>query len=297
LRQPIVGCAGLRLVMIDTRMTSLNRKPVAPERRLDAAARALSCAFCRHPNPSDARYCNHCGAPLAAVPCPRCGTISDAGAHACKICGADLGDGSGDALFQPLPPAFKPGSPLQVANREPPEAPEAVPSWDTPMFILDPPGQGGPAATPATPARGDVAAQPDAASGLPKRVIGAMAILAVVTVIGVLVSRQSPRDESPSPHTASGAVTVSPAASAPASTPAAVPATETASPGTAVTRMAAPPAAAAPRTRTEPAPPPPRRAIEAPPVSAPPAARIGPCTEAVAALGLCTLPATPAKEP
>ncbi|MET1082870.1 MAG: zinc ribbon domain-containing protein, partial [Burkholderiales bacterium] len=33
----------------------------------------IKCGFCRHGNPTGSRYCNACGAPLSAEPCPDCG--------------------------------------------------------------------------------------------------------------------------------------------------------------------------------------------------------------------------------
>lgn len=284
-------------------MTSLNRKPVVADLRIDAVVRAVPCAFCQHANPSDSRYCNRCGAPLAAAPCQLCGTISDAGAHACKNCGADLGDRGGDALFQPLPPAFKPGV-APAANREPPEP---VPSWDTPLFILDPPGALAPArdAAPASvpepvlapaPAGDAIAAPRTSTRGLNKAVIRAAAILAVLGAVALLVSRHDARDESPLPAASSGTVTVAPAAAEPARVPPAASKVDTMPVRAASVPASAVPAAAAPRPRTDTASPPARSTVETAPAVAPPAARIGPCTEAVAALGLCTLPAAPAKE-
>ena len=53
------------------------------------------CRFCRHPNPSGAKFCNECGAQLTLQPCSHCDAVNDAGAEQCHQCGA--------ALDAPLP--------------------------------------------------------------------------------------------------------------------------------------------------------------------------------------------------
>jgi len=46
----------------------------------------LRCEKCRHPNDSDAKFCQQCGACLETT-CPSCGHLSDAGASFCEACG------------------------------------------------------------------------------------------------------------------------------------------------------------------------------------------------------------------
>ena len=64
----------------------------------------IKCGFCRHGNPTGSRYCNACGAPLTAEPCPDCGAVNDVMATTCQQCGASLGDGLENEFFLPLPP-------------------------------------------------------------------------------------------------------------------------------------------------------------------------------------------------
>jgi class 3 adenylate cyclase/tetratricopeptide (TPR) repeat protein len=50
----------------------------------------MTCPQCRQDNPSDARFCNGCGATLAAA-CAACGRSNPAGSRFCNGCGARLG--------------------------------------------------------------------------------------------------------------------------------------------------------------------------------------------------------------
>jgi ribosomal protein L40E len=52
---------------------------------------SLSCSFCQHANPADAKYCNECGSPLNLEPCVQCEAVNDLHATRCHACGADLG--------------------------------------------------------------------------------------------------------------------------------------------------------------------------------------------------------------
>ncbi len=65
----------------------------------------IECGFCGHDNPPNSKFCNSCGAPLTAAPCPHCGTVNDVMATLCQKCGASLADGQSNEFFLPLPPA------------------------------------------------------------------------------------------------------------------------------------------------------------------------------------------------
>lgn len=48
------------------------------------------CPYCEHVNPPGSKFCNACGAPLHLLPCSHCGAVNDAAAKACRECGAAL---------------------------------------------------------------------------------------------------------------------------------------------------------------------------------------------------------------
>jgi len=51
---------------------------------------SLSCSFCQHVNPADAKFCNECGAPRHLAPCARCEAINDVHVDRCHACGEPL---------------------------------------------------------------------------------------------------------------------------------------------------------------------------------------------------------------
>src|SRR4051794_20703711 len=51
----------------------------------------MDCPTCGHPNPSGARFCGSCAAPLTdALPCPSCGASNPPGQAFCNACGQEL---------------------------------------------------------------------------------------------------------------------------------------------------------------------------------------------------------------
>jgi class 3 adenylate cyclase len=66
------------------------------------ASPVADCASCGVENPSGARFCGGCGAPLARV-CPACGEANDAAMRFCNHCGAALDETA--ALPTPAPQA------------------------------------------------------------------------------------------------------------------------------------------------------------------------------------------------
>ncbi len=213
------------------------------------------CNYCEHGNPADAKYCNSCGATLTLAPCRRCGAVNEVTSATCYQCRGNLQESGKDLLVPALLAAAIPR-----------------PSLRQPALAI----------------------------------VGTV-VVAIIVFIGYFAYRHLTLD-SLSPSAAvnteakgrSGALQPVPS-QGPAATPAAPVAAAPASAGlSAVTT----PAAATPqriegRASRQPAEPPAAAAI-APPAAllrpgnvgkagelAPP--RLGPCTEKVAALGLCTL--------
>jgi hypothetical protein len=58
----------------------------------------MPCRFCRHVNPSSAKYCNECGASIALQPCSACDAINSGDALVCHVCTAPLFSSGGDGL-------------------------------------------------------------------------------------------------------------------------------------------------------------------------------------------------------
>ncbi len=57
----------------------------------------VRCAQCQQDNPTGAKFCNACGAPLEAV-CPTCGRANTPGSRFCNECGTSLIDGAASAV-------------------------------------------------------------------------------------------------------------------------------------------------------------------------------------------------------
>ena len=64
-----------------------------------------NCPFCEHGNPADARFCSACGGALHLVPCPRCGAVSDVAATTCYQCHGQLRGRGTEALETESPAA------------------------------------------------------------------------------------------------------------------------------------------------------------------------------------------------
>ena len=52
------------------------------------SVRSAACPVCEHVNPPDSRFCNACGAPIPLVPCHRCGAMNEPTAPRCHQCDA-----------------------------------------------------------------------------------------------------------------------------------------------------------------------------------------------------------------
>lgn len=64
------------------------------------------CPFCAHPNPTGAKFCNECGAPLHLRPCNRCEAVNNQVAKNCYKCGTALAMPSTEPEAAPVWPAL-----------------------------------------------------------------------------------------------------------------------------------------------------------------------------------------------
>lgn len=221
-----------------------------------------ACPYCDHGNPAEAKFCNACGGALHLVPCPRCGAVSEITAISCYQCNAKL-----------------PGRRT--------DAPDAVPPAEAALRPM--------------PLRRT-------------RAIAGATALAAIAVLGYYGYHQRPLGEAPQPPAASseasaGVIRQESAASdaapvkaddghkpaSPAATPSEPPPADPTPAATSPPRAGREPvvsrdmkAAAASIART--------KAISEGRVSERRPSRPQPCTEAVAALGLCTLQPVQKKE-
>ena len=90
------------------------------------------CPYCDHVSPADSKFCNACGAALHLVPCPHCGAVNDiATTSACYRCHGELREN-----VTPLPTAPAPVSTADASA--PPAEPERSPA-ETTNYKISPP--------------------------------------------------------------------------------------------------------------------------------------------------------------
>ena len=68
------------------------------------------CPFCEHGNPADSKFCSECGGALHLVPCPHCGAVSEVTATVCYQCSGPLPGRTTDTLVASSPAAEVSGS-------------------------------------------------------------------------------------------------------------------------------------------------------------------------------------------
>ncbi len=231
------------------------------------------CPYCDHQSPAGSKFCNDCGAALHLRPCPHCGSVNDISLSTlCSRCNGELGEAA--------------DAPTEVTA-------SVMQATAPPMEIA-----------PAAPAElAKVSRAP--------WIAGALLAAAVGAYFGLRPAPEAPSiwvDATPLPAAASTVAVVTTAPAAPAPAPISAPAptpdepSKAAAPAVAASlaRLAPPGAgrvsvrreAALPVATTAPAPaaPPDRRSGAGLDLKQP---QIGTCTDAVAALGLCTPDSTP----
>jgi hypothetical protein len=293
------------------------------------------CPYCKHVNPQASRFCNACGAPLYLLPCPDCGAVNDTGAKACHQCGAALPHSASRARVTAGVPALGAAIPVdgpdvdadlmaavqdlhdRLARIEAEHTDQGPEQGSRPPRPRD--GELNSSASLVSDAVAPGAAPAPAKPPLPRSrgfelprgtwvLVGGLALLAG-TVGGYYAFGRSQTGQLSNVPTAAGEVTQdrasgsdpqAPTASSEASPypslagplSAAAPGSPQAS-GPAAPISVVPPAEppSAPRQST-----PARQAESSLGITPPPPARLGPCTDAIAALGLCTLEPAQRKE-
>lgn len=221
------------------------------------------CPYCDHVSPADSKFCNECGAALHLMPCPHCGAVNDLTLTAvCARCNGDLQAAPAAAATPMAPRSEKPPATLTLVTEPMPDT--AEPPLQAAAAARPPWGVWGAVLLLGLAGLGYYAYTPEPGPGLEP----APARVAQPAPAAAVVAQPAPEPvvQEPAPPP------VAEAPSKPLTGPKAKPARS--SPPTAATNAATSTAAAepAPRPRNNPEPPPPR---------------IGPCTDAVAALGLC----------
>ena len=288
---------------------------------------SAACPVCEHVNPPDSRFCNACGAPLPLVPCHRCGAMNEPTAPRCHQCDA-WWPGKAVARSSPATEASVPaGSGARSAEgrtqpiTRPPVGPQrhrlnhaarllSLPLWGLVVIV-------GTVVLAASIAGGYYAyrgrqavdaSRFGAASGAARGSGGPAATGALVN------PSESAGSGAPGASSPASAVTPPGATDAPPTAPAPDGSAAAMRPGTTApleARSATTPpvarssgeaigsprrAAAEAKAPAEPAAERPRAAgVAAGVIEQPP--RVGPCTEAVAALGLCTPPESAQRRP
>jgi len=289
---------------------------------------SAACPVCEHVNPPDSRFCNACGAPLPLVPCHRCGAMNEPTAPRCHQCdawwpgkavarsspatevstAAGSGARSAEGRTQPITRPSPVGPQRHRLNRAARLLP--LPLWGLAVIV-------GTVVLASSIAgayyayRGRQAVDASrfgAASGAARGSVGPAAAGALVNPsegagsggasVSSPISAGTPPVAIDAPPTAP-APDGSAAAMRPGSTPPAEARSATTPPGARSSGEAlgsARRAAAEAKAAAEPAGERPRAAGVAPGVIEQ-APRVGPCTEAVAALGLCTPPESAQRRP
>jgi Double zinc ribbon len=254
------------------------------------------CPYCEHVSPANSKFCNECGAALHLQPCPHCGAVNDVTlTSACARCNGTLNERTAVALIEPAAsapperPARAMAAPDSLPRQEAAQRPTLAPGSSSSRRLLvlatlglaglglyafqqmRPPSQ--PTAQPTPRPE-----PPAATSVIPTVATPATPPLRADTAAP---AEQATAPEPTQPETGARAQEATdPAAGASAALVASTP-PAAGQPSTAPTVIARPrpnPAAdsnanpyASSGARIEPPPP-----------------NIGPCTDAVAALGLCT---------
>ncbi len=231
-----------------------------------------NCPYCAHPNATEAKFCVACGAAMHLAPCPHCGSINHINVEKCYRCGGDLPkqeilEGDPEAA-----PATESTAPLADGGAE------STVSATHVATVEDGTAQAG-HAPPTVLVR-----QADAQGGRPSLAVMFIIICSFVFA-GLYAARFRASESKDDAAKAAGRTPAPATVPAPVQPPAPAAALPQDAKPVSPAGKVEPPAEPA---KPAPAPKPAAKPLPAEP-PAKPTAPVTPCTEAVAALGLCKL--------
>ena len=168
----------------------------------------ITCLFCNHQNPADARFCNKCGAPTEGRPCRQCNAVDKRTSTHCHQCGAPFANSVEAEAHRDTAKASRLASTLMDYNAGGTEAPLFRPWSAAPLRGRGPGGSDEkPTAPSVSPVSGPAMEVPFAGASdrphggdlLPRRTVATLdAISSDATLAsGVQPTRQREPDHAP----------------------------------------------------------------------------------------------------
>lgn len=95
------------------------------------------CQYCEHANPADAKFCAGCGAPLHLIPCPHCGAVNQKTSKTCYQCHGELRESTEILLANaPANASEEAANDAESAALPSPYTPPPPPRQRQPVFVV-----------------------------------------------------------------------------------------------------------------------------------------------------------------
>ena len=95
------------------------------------------CQYCEHANPADAKFCAGCGAPLHLIPCPHCGAVNQKTSKTCYQCHGELRESTEILLANaPANASEEAANDAESAALPSPYTPQPPPRQRQPVFVV-----------------------------------------------------------------------------------------------------------------------------------------------------------------
>ena len=95
------------------------------------------CQYCEHANPADAKFCAGCGAPLHLIPCPHCGAVNQKTSKTCYQCHGELRESTEILLAStPANASEEAANDAESTALPSPYAPQPPPRQRQPVFVV-----------------------------------------------------------------------------------------------------------------------------------------------------------------